>query len=431
MIDIKEKPKMVERAFLIGVRYPDESETTIDQLLVELEELVNNLGIKVVGKAVAKLRDPRPKFLLGEGKAQEMIEAAAAVKADCIVFDTELSPGQQRNWEVLSKSCVIDRHEVILDIFNERAQTREAILQVELARAEYSLPRLKNAWTHLSRQRGGGGVTQRGEGEAQIELDQRIVRERISKLKKELAEVIQHREVQRKQRLRVPLPTAAIVGYTNAGKSTLLNQMTGANVLAADKLFATLDPTTRQLQLPRGQKLLVTDTVGFVRRLPHRLVDAFKATLEEAVVADFLLHVVDISNPDAQAHMETTLAVLRELGAENKTVLTVYNKIDLCPEPERSAWMARVSDSIFPVSAVTGDGLPRLMERMEVLTSARSQMRNLVIPHDRYDVLNRLHDAGAINKQKVDDDGVHVVATIPDRLLGVVAEFEQSPNVKE
>lgn len=266
MIDIKEKPKMVERALLVGVAQANTTEKEVSLLLDELEELVNNLGILVVRKEIVRLREYQARFLLGTGKVNYIKNLAFAEECDCIVFDEMLSPAQQRNWEAETKLCVIDRQEVILDIFAERAQTREAVLQVDLARSEYNLPRLKNAWTHLSRQR-GGGTTQRGEGEAQIELDQRMVRNRIAKLKRELEQVVQHRMTQRKQRQRVPVPTAAIVGYTNAGKSSLLNCITGADVLAANKLFATLDPTTRQAELPSGQKILLTDTVGFVRKL--------------------------------------------------------------------------------------------------------------------------------------------------------------------
>ena len=245
-----------------------------------------------------------------------------------IIFDNELSPSQQRNWEEESKVLVIDRQEIILDVFAARAQTKEAVLQVKLARLEYSLPRLRRAWTHLGRQR-GGGVTQRGEGEAQIELDQRLVRDQITATKKEIKQIAKTRKTSRKRRLKIPLPTIALVGYTNAGKSTLLNKLCRSDVLSEDKLFATLDPTSRQARLPNGIKIIFTDTVGFIRKLPHRLVDAFRATLEETLVANLLLHVVDLSNPQFEEHMETTLAVLNELGAEDKEILTVFNKIDL------------------------------------------------------------------------------------------------------
>lgn len=332
MFEIKEKPKMVERALLVGVYRRGDDERIARNLLDELAELTRTLGIGIVGDQLVRIQQPQPKFFVGSGKAEEICELARELQADVIVFDNELTPAQQRSWESHSKLCVIDRHEVILDIFAKRAQTKEARLQVALARMEYSLPRLTRAWTHLSRQ--GGGVGAKGEGETQLETDRRLVRKRIDKLKTELTEVRARRATQRKQRERVPVPHAAIVGYTNAGKSSLLKRMTEADVLVADKLFATLDTTTRRIELPNNRPLLLTDTVGFVRNLPHDLVDAFKATLEEAVLADFLIHVVDASQPDAIAFHKTTLDVLQELGAEEKPILTVFNKIDLA-EPEQ------------------------------------------------------------------------------------------------
>ncbi len=422
MFDVREKPKMVERAFLVGIRTSEEAPSYTENLLEELAELVETLEIEVIEKVVARVRDPQPRYLLGSGKAEELIQQAKELQCDCLVFDAELSPAQQRNWEQLSGLCVIDRQEVILDIFHERASTKEAVLQVALARAEHSLPRLKNAWTHLSRQRGGGGVTQRGEGEAQIELDARMVRQEIAKLKAELDVVVKQRAVQRKRRERVPLPTAAIVGYTNAGKSTILNALTGSNVLSEDKLFATLDPTTRQLSLQGGQKLLVTDTVGFVRRLPHRLVEAFKATLEEAVVSNVLIHVVDLSSPDYEEHFETTLAVLKELGAEDKRMITVYNKIDLLDPADINRSHLPAADGVF-VSAQTGEGLDELKVRLLNILSESQPTLELLIPHDRYDLLHQLHQAGAIRHQKATDSGTHVVGSIPLRMIGIVEPF--------
>ncbi|MCC5834599.1 MAG: GTPase HflX [Opitutales bacterium] len=426
MFDVREKPQMVQRAYLIGVQEPKDSESATSQLLGELEELVETLHIGVIGKEIVRIREYQARFLVGPGKVEEVLERARAIEADCLVIDAELSPSQQRNWEAASGLCVIDRQEVILDIFHERAQTREAVLQVELARSEHSLPRLKNAWTHLSRQRGGGGVTQRGEGEAQIELDQRMVRQRISRLRKELTEVIQHRQVQRKQRMRVPIPSAAIVGYTNAGKSTLLNRLTGSSVLSEDKLFATLDPTTRQLALPDGQKVLLTDTVGFVRRLPHQLVEAFKATLEEAVVANLLIHVVDVSNPEMAEHQETTLRVLKELGAGDHRVFTVYNKIDAAGDlriPEQPG------KDVFYLSAHTGEGVDKLVSALSAAISETFGIYELLIPHSRYDLMNSLHERANIRSHKVEDEGVRVVCAVPPQLLGEIAPYiETEPN---
>ena len=331
MFDVREKPKMVERALLVRVVFSSEELEKAPYLLLELEELVTTLGVGVVDSIAVKVRKPQAKFLVGTGKAEEVIELAKAQECDIIIFDQSISPAQQRNWEKDSDISVIDRQEIILDIFSRRARTREARLQVELARMEYNLPRLQRAWTHLSRQRGGGAI-QRGDGESQLELDQRMVRKRISALKLELDKVVVHREVQRKRRMKLPIPTCSIVGYTNAGKSSLLNHLTESEVLVEDKLFATLDPTSRRLEMPSGKLLIVTDTVGFVRNLPHKLINAFKATLEEAILANFLIHVLDVSSPEVEEHYNTTLEVLKELGADEIHRITVFNKIDLCED---------------------------------------------------------------------------------------------------
>ena len=274
-----------------------------------------------------RARKTFPGHILGKGKCDEISEQVGDLKCDVIIFDNEITPGQQRNWEELTKILVIDRHEVILDVFAERAQTKEAVLQVQLARLEYSLPRLRRAWTHLDRQR-GGGVTQRGEGEAQIELDQRMLRDKISSTKKEIKQVSSRRITSRKKRQRIPLATIAIVGYTNAGKSTLLNQITGSTVLSEDKLFATLDPTSQKSKITRWANSNFNRYRWFIRKLPHRLIDAFKATLEEALVADILLHVVDFSSPEYRDHLLATQEVVNELGAADKDTIIVYNKID-------------------------------------------------------------------------------------------------------
>lgn len=354
-----------------------------------------------------------------------MIEQAKAHDCDVIVFDNELTPAQQRNWEQAAedKILVIDRQEVILDIFGKRAQTKEAVLQVELARLEYNLPRLKSAWTHLSRQRGGGSM-QRDAGETQLELDQRMVRTQITRVKRELENVIQHRHVQRKKRMTVPVPTCAIVGYTNAGKSSLLNKLTNSDILAEDKLFATLDPTSRRCPLPSGQPLVITDTVGFVRNLPHRLVDAFKATLEEAVVSNFLVHVLDINSPEIEAHAETTLSVLRGLGADEKNIITVFNKVDdLWDEDTRLSLSFRYPDAYF-VSAHSGEGISALLERMEAIVESDFSQLRLLIPHDRYDLVARLHREGGVRKEEARDDGTYIVGSIPERMLTSLEPYQ-------
>jgi len=415
---------MVERAMLIGITLPSEDDATTRSLLDELRELVTTLGIGIQHEVQLSIRKPQAKFLLGTGKAETMIELAKAHNCDVIVFDNELTPAQQRNWEQAAddKILVIDRQEVILDIFGKRAQTKEAVLQVELARLEYNLPRLKSAWTHLSRQRGGGS-TQRDAGETQQELDQRMVRTQITRVKRELESVIQHRHVQRKKRMTVPVPTCAIVGYTNAGKSSLLNQLTNSDILVEDKLFATLDPTSRRCPLPSGQPLIITDTVGFVRNLPHRLVNAFKATLEEAVVSNFLIHVLDVNSPEIEAHAETTLSVLHGLGADEKKIITVFNKIDdLWSEDIRLTLSFRYPEALF-VSAHSGEGIPKLLERIEAIIESDFAQLRLLIPHDRYDLVARLHREGGVRKEEARDNGTYIVGSVPERMLSAMHPF--------
>jgi len=418
MIDVQEKPRMVERAFLVGVHLRGESAETAADLLRELRELVTTLGIGIVGEALVEVREWQARLLVGTGKADELLERMTEADADCVVFDNALSPAQQRNWERFANCTCIDRQEVILDIFGARARTREAKLQVELARMEYNLPRLKKAWGHLGRQSGGGGggAAQKGEGEQQIELDRRMVRNKISSLKQELKEVRATRATQRKERSRVPLPHAAVVGYTNAGKSSLLHTLSGSDIYVADKLFATLDTTTRRIDLPNGRPLLVTDTVGFVRNLPHRLVDAFKATLEEAVLADFLVHVLDAASPQVEAFHETTLNVLQELGADRKRIITVFNKTDLPIPPDRLAALHRHHPDAVFLSAHTGDGIDALMERMADQLADQVAHLRVELPHARGDLVALLHDQGKVNECRYEDDAVHIDATVPRRL---------------
>ena len=417
----KKDSKRVERAFLVGVQTHEMPPGDAEELLNELQELVENLQIAVVGRNLVNLRAPTPATLIGSGKTEEIIAAAKELNCDVIVFDETLSPAQQRNWEKLAEMAVIDRQEVILDVFADRAQTREAVIQVALARMEYSLPRLTRAWTHLSRQGGKGGMG--GEGETQLEQDRRLVNDRITRLKRELVDVRKQRGVQRHKRQRVPVPTCAIVGYTNAGKSSLLNTLTGAHVLAEDKLFATLDPTTRQLLLRGNQKLLVTDTVGFIRRLPHGLVEAFKATLEEALVADFLIHVLDVTAPNLAAHHATTMEVLKELGAdEDKRILTVFNKVDAATEAQLNIARLLDPDGIF-ISARTGQGLDGLVDRcLEFIADAFNSIE-LFIPHARYDLIARLHAIGHVQREEQEDDGVRLHVRIPPSQIAPFAAF--------
>lgn len=422
MFDLEENRQKVQRALLLGIQQPDMSRQETEYLLDELAELTTNLDIPVVDRIIVKLRKPSPPYLLGKGKREEIIELTQEKNIDVIIFDEELTPAQQRNWEREAKICVIDRQEVIIDIFSERAQTKEAVLQVALARMEYSLPRLTRAWTHLSRQR-GGMTGARGQGETQLEADRRIVNDRIAAVKRELKEVIQHRQVQRAKRLRKPVPTVSIVGYTNAGKSSLLNALTDSKALAEDKLFATLDPTTRRLDLDESQHVLLTDTVGFVRRLPHRLVEAFKATLEEAVVADLLIHLVDISSSESDSHIKTTEAVLSEIGANKNPSLIVFNKIDRLENSDKQERLALLYPKAIFVSAKTGEGLDRLKSRISESLNAKLRPTKLLIPHNRYDVVSQLHACGGLKSSKSEEDGVHIEGLFPASMQGVIEPY--------
>lgn len=423
---VGEAENTVHRAFLVAVQPPTVADEMANEMLDELAELADTFGVDVAGRCVARLPRPHPKYLVGTGKAEMIVEMARLEEADLIIFDDPLTPAQQRNWEALAKMPVIDREEVILDIFGARARTREAVLQVQLARANYDRPRLKRMWTHLSRQRGmgGGGGYGKGEGEQQIELDSRRLRERIYKLQTELEIVRGQRDVQRKQRLRRPVPVAAIVGYTNAGKSSLLRALTGADVLVEDKLFATLDPTVRRLRLPGEAETLLVDTVGLVRKLPHQLVDAFKSTLEEARLSDLLVEVIDIGGRNIEEHHKTTQLVLEEVGAWDKPRLTVFNKIDLITDPFQLRRLRRDwPDAVF-VSTVTGAGLDQLQEAVARLLNLNQPLVELLVPHARYDIVALLHRGAAqILEEKAEEAGVKVTARVHPSILATVAPF--------
>ncbi|MCC7518652.1 MAG: GTPase HflX [Verrucomicrobiae bacterium] len=421
-MDLKPTSRPPRRAFLLGVQWRRETREDAENLLEELAQLVETLGLEIVGRRLLRADRPQPRFLVGSGQAEECAVAARAATADVLVFDDVISPAQQRNWEKHGKLAVIDREEVILDIFARRARSREARLQVELARMEYALPRLTHAWRHLERQAGSGfGMT--GAGETQLETDRRLVRRRIDQLRREIGEVRRHRATRRARRLRVPTPHAAIVGYTNAGKSSLFRRLTGEDVFVEDRLFATLDTTTRPIRLPDGRPLLVTDTVGFVRKLPHGLIESFKATLEEAVLSDFLVHVVDVANPACEQMRETTQDVLAELGADLRKVFTVLNKADLVPDLARRAALARrFPDALF-VSAESGEGLDALRERLQDWLPAARKRVLLRIPHADYHLVAELHRTGKVLEERHDGDAVCVTAILPPRAFPRFAQY--------
>lgn len=406
MIDTeKDNRKLVERAILIGI-YDNKKvfENEIDEHLEELSELVDNLNIPIIAEKVVKLRKHNARYVVGTGKAEEIAELASAMEADCLIFDIDLTPSQQRNWEALTKICVIDRQEVILDIFANRASTREAILQVQLARMQYSLPRLTRAWTHLGRQQGGTKGT-RGEGEKQIEIDRRLIQHKITSLKKELLEVGKRRATQRKSRTRNEVPHAAIVGYTNAGKSSLLNKLSDSNVLVEDKLFATLDPTTRKILLPNKLPLLLTDTVGFVRKLPHNLVESFNSTLEEAVLADFLIIVIDVSSRHIYDHWHTSTSVLKRLGAKDKPMIVVFNKIDKQNDLKLLEQLEEEFENKVFISTYTDVGIEELQNKLIDYVSKKANIINLIIPPARSDLIALAHAKGVIIESEFMDNG--------------------------
>lgn len=424
---IRETPRMVEKALLVGIQHINESTEHTREMLDELTELTDTLGVGVIGQIIAKVNKPTPKFLTGSGKAEEILAHARDIDADVVVFDDNLSPAQQRNWESLSTDiAIIDRQEVILDIFGQRAKTREAELQIALARAQYDLPRLKRRWTHLHRQRGAaGGHGMRGEGEQQLEVDARLVRRRIARLESQLDEVRKKRDIQRRKRMKRPVPNCAIVGYTNAGKSSLLNALTGADVFAEDKLFATLDPTIRRIILPNQQELLLSDTVGFIRKLPHGLIEAFKATLEEAALADFLIEVIDINSPAVDEHHQTTCEVLDELGGGDKTRIIVFNKIDLMTDDFRVGQLSRRFENAVFISAHSGEGLDQLQQRLADELGRFLDLTRLTVPIARYDIVALLHRSSQIFEETMDDSGecIHIEAAVPSQTLNAVKEF--------
>lgn len=424
------------RAFLVGIRDEKMSGAEADSLVNELSGLAATLGLDIVSRELVHVREHNPKYGMGSGKAEELAQKAVSAEADCIVFDRDISPSQQRNWEELSKISVVDRQELIIQIFAGRARTREAELQVNLAELTYALPRLQHKYIDLSRQRGGRYGT-RGSGETRLETDRRKVEQRIHRLKEELEEVKLQREVRRKQREKRGVPVCAIVGYTNAGKSTLLNALTGAGVLAEDKLFATLDSTARRLELPLGTRVLMVDTVGFIRRLPHSLINAFRSTLEEAVRADVLVNVLDVSSPDHDTQYATTLTVLEELGAGTIPMITVLNKIDRFDRLEASAdqdspggfeppvgmeTLSRLYPESIPVSAKNSLGLEELGRKIE--ESLNRAVVRIRLPPERTDLAALAHRSGQVISERYGENFIEMEARLDERTAGKLKEYQ-------
>jgi len=433
-----------ERAFLVGVEIYSQNELlSIDDSLSELALLADTAGLDVVGQATQKLDHPNSQTFIGPGKVDEVKALVEELQAEVILFDEELSPRHLRELEKIFRDEVriLDRTALILDIFAQHANTREGSLQVELAQYEYRLPRLTRAWTHLARQAGGGagrsgsvgGVGLRGPGETQLEVDRRDIRRRIDHLKDELEKVRVHRQQYRSRRKRSRIPVVALVGYTNAGKSTLLNHLTEAGVYVADQLFATLDPTTRRVELPGGHLALFTDTVGFIQKLPTALVAAFRATLEEIAEADLLLHIVDINHVNARAQAEAVQQTLMEIQADHVPMVTVLNKIDKLNDPEKARQSLEMFSRAVAISALKGEGINDLLSVVGRQLYETYQPISVRLPYQEGGLISMFHDYGQVERIEHQRSWVFIQGRLPGRLLAQYQlythwESEQEPG---
>ncbi|MDD3948341.1 MAG: GTPase HflX [Anaerolineaceae bacterium] len=421
--------QLKEKAIMVGVQIKREArqDLTLDASLQELELLAETAGIEVVGSVIQNLDNPNSRTYIGKGKLEELILLAEELNAKTILFDDELSPRHQRELEkeFTIDTKILDRTALILDIFAQHADTREGMLQVELAQYKYRLPRLTRAWTHLARQTGGasgrsggvGGVGLRGPGETQLEVDRREIKRRITKLEDDLEKVREHRNRHRNQRRKTNIPVVALVGYTNAGKSTLLNSLTDANIYVADQLFATLDPTTRQLELPAGETVLLTDTVGFIQKLPTDLVAAFRATLEEITEADLLLHIIDSSHENAEQQRKTVLQTLEEIGAGEIPVINVYNKIDLLDNETLRDFERSIDPTSIFISAKEKIGFDTLIDSISAGITQSFTYVEVVLPFREGRLVSLFHEKGHVESLEHNENGVRITGRLPVELL--------------
>lgn len=413
-----------ERAILMGVDWR-ESNWPIDRSLDELERLADTAGAVVVARLTQRLERPIPKSYIGSGKVEELRGLVQRLDADVVIFDDDLTPSQQSYLEraLGEPTKIIDRTALILDIFGLHARTREGRLQVQLAQLQYLLPRLRGMWSHLAKEQTRGGIGSRfGQGESQLEVDRRMIRNRIAALRKELKGLEKRRDVQSKWRASSPAFRVALAGYTNAGKSSLLNRLTGSDVLAQDKLFATLDPTTRSYELPGGRAITVTDTVGFIQKLPHSLVDAFKSTLSEVRDADLILKVVDISDDDHARQLDAVDRVLREVEAGERPSVTVFNKVDLLDPLELGALERRIPDAVL-FSARTGYGLATLLERVALEASASDELISCEIPYREGALVAAIRKQGSVLSESYLDDALSMVCRVPGRIASALEPY--------